>query len=276
MTARAATPREAASAMSDSAPRHPLFVELVGLPGAGKTTVASLLPARLAESGASCAVADVSPRAAPARAVYYARAAWFCATHPRLVGAAVRYALAVRPLRLHSLARLRVLLAASFQLRVRRPPCDIVVAHQGALQELWSLSVHGRFPAPRHLRSVLRQLYADCRGRLAFVLLDIDAMDAVDRMHRRADAGSRFQQLPPDSAAALLDTLQDRLQLLVHSAASVARSPALRVDAAESPSAVCEHIVAFARSLPSPTQRPQWSAALSDAAPHLVLPEVTP
>jgi thymidylate kinase len=187
-------------------------VELSGLPGSGKTTVAGLTCALLLRQGVRCPVADrgvSAAAAAPARigrrALASAREA---ARHPLTSTDAVRAVVASR----QSSPRDTVAAVARW-LAV----CDLVdrchgaggahLLEEGVVQRLWSLAL-------RTETDVVPQLWAGLRRRSRtdlVVVVDVPVQLAARRLAQRASRHSRTQQLPP---AMLLGELERGRDLL--------------------------------------------------------------
>src|SRR6266516_5054329 len=87
------------TALNDSSPRT-LILEFVGLPGAGKTSVAERLIPRLRCRGIACADRQLVFPGSPSRAVRYAKLAAVAARHPRILLSSLADARAELPVKI--------------------------------------------------------------------------------------------------------------------------------------------------------------------------------
>jgi hypothetical protein len=246
--------------------RAPLLIEFVGLPGAGKSKTARLVLERLRRDGIACGDADVRV-AGFRRWVHGVRFALFCVARWRLVVAAARYGLGVRP-RIGERGRhLRALLIAAFSLRLHRArPLDVVVLEQGVLQDVWSLSVPGTPPPRRLLETLLAALLEELDGSLALVYLEADTTTALQRIASRRGRKSRFDRMPASEARRLLVPLSAHLEEIVECAVRITRVLCRRVDANAAPSERCVQVMAFVQSLLA-GERPAAAASAGTTGP---------
>src|SRR5215208_3572007 len=96
-------------------PRTPLLVELVGLPGAGKTTLSARVVQRLGEAGYRAGGVHAFSRSGSARLARRMRFAAFCLRRGRLLRTVAGYGLANRPLALERLPFLLGILVHAFE-----------------------------------------------------------------------------------------------------------------------------------------------------------------
>lgn len=244
------------------------FVELVGLPGAGKSTVARAAANQLRSAGVLVAEDDLPPLTGIARIQRYARFASFCARHPRLVGAVARYTLAVRP---WSLARLRFafgVLTHAFGAVEARRRHGIVLLSQGMLQAAWSIAVNGTLPNARVVEALVDALMPAYEGG-AIVHVDVDPAQAAARIAARGGGGSRFDGLSEAEALARLRPLSRHLATILDSATDRASCALLRVDGCSPPEENAAAVAALVQELrpaamPSTTTDASAPAATAD------------
>lgn len=222
-----------------------LFVELVGLPGAGKTTVARAAAQRLRAAGLRVAEDDLPPVDGVARVLRYGRFALFCARNPRLVRAAVRYMAATRPRSRERLPYTFGILTHAFGAQEARRAADVVLISQGALQAAWSVAVNGTPPDASIVQELVTELMR-ATGRRAVVHVDADPAQAVARISGRTDGESRFDTLPAVVAQAQLQQLSAHLSMITSAVQAEVGESYHRLDAqlpaAENAAAIAEFV----------------------------------
>ena len=147
---------------------HLTVFELVGPPGAGKTTLARNLLARLAVQGRTCGELDTIGRLGDSRAEHLIRLAGFTLARGHLPST-LRFAASVRPptrVRLWFTAKLA---AWPYRLSVARARgYDAVVLDQGILQSAWCVLRAGSLRREAMLQEAIQDLLA-ARDRRAHV-----------------------------------------------------------------------------------------------------------
>lgn len=220
----------------------PLLIELVGQPGAGKSTLAraaaagSELRTRASLGSAWKQLPHVS------KALFLARALLdgACLAH------AIQLALRVRLFRGDSLPRLFRLLIKSHWIRAQGGQW---LLEEGSLQDLWSIFYSsGRVqPDPGQLAPLIRCLYRGVSTRIIF--LEIEPQHAFDRVRSREHGKSRLDRL---GDAALRQQLSETAQL-PHRLADAARLAGLKVETLDA-------------SLPIETIAPHLRAVMEELA----------
>jgi hypothetical protein len=172
-------------------------VELAGLPGSGKTTLAAYTHAALVARGMPCSIADTGISAAaapPARAAR--RAAWAAlevAHHPRRGVAAVRGVRATGPASVRDGVAGTVQWLAVQRLVARsRRGSGVQLMEEGPLQTLWTLGLRSREDV---LSGPLPDV-ADGAGTDLVVVIDVPVELSAARLGSRRSAHSRTQRLP--------------------------------------------------------------------------------
>ena len=182
-----------------------LAVELCGLPGAGKSTVAQAARDRLAAAGVSCDLADqdVSAAATPRRRLRRRTTSALreSATHPVRTSAAAAAVLASRQSRPRdTVAVLAQWLAVRDLLAGCHRSPGVHLFEEGVLQRLWTIGLRGGYDTSARLWHNLDP----ARRTDLVVVLDLPATEAAARLRGRPSRHSRVQGLGSD---AMLDEL---------------------------------------------------------------------
>lgn len=208
----------------------PLLLEFVGLPGAGKTTIAARLVRELRARGTTCAERRGEREADAGRMRRHIRRAGDLLRNHDLTLALLRFAASVRPV---SLTRLtRALKVAGWGRRLgslARADVDVVVLDQGPVQDAWSITVPGRRWSEVAMRSAVRRLQTVDIPRV-FIFVDVSIDTACDRLQQRPGANSRFDRLSPARTRTWLARYERSLSSVFQYAVAVADAPVLRLD----------------------------------------------
>jgi hypothetical protein len=229
----------------------PLVVEFVGLPGAGKSTVAARLAteARSSTWGNRTAVGagDVQ------RSTHYARLGLFFLRHPHELRAALRLASNgswLSPRRLYQVVKYLHVWAYRFQL-ARGRGYEVLLLEQGPVQSTWSLMLRGTWPNETLQSSVSRMILA-AGLPYALVYFELAAEAAANRIALRPTTESRFDHLDAAEAARQLAIEGQRLEQLFAGVVERTGAPYQRVDASGPLEKTCAQIEAFiAKAVPS-------------------------
>jgi hypothetical protein len=204
---------------------EPTIIEMFGLPGAGKTTLATAV----IEDGPQLTRRDLT--AAWNRLSLRQRTAFLLRAlgNARCLGCAARFALRSRLTSFDSLARLLRLVAKTSWMRSHHGE---MLLDQSFLQEIWSICISaGRSdPDPVALAQFISCLYAGLPTQIVF--LEADAAIASLRLSGRNHGHSRLDGL----AAATVETHLARTARLPHAivaAAMAAGLPVKRLDGAD-------------------------------------------
>ncbi|MCK6575587.1 ATP-binding protein [Myxococcota bacterium] len=218
------------AASANAAGGPPFVVELVGLPGAGKSTLVAALLSELAAGGARITgaprVGAASTRLRRGRALLNA-----LSCEP---GAALG-ALAAGGLDRAALGRVTHFLGRLTQARtLARGPWDLVLLDEGPLQALFTLSALQPATIAGPSVHVARRVAAALPvGRTVLLLVDVDPAEAARRLSQRPVDGarSRFDGLSPAALTPLLLAGAARLAALV----SASGLPVVRLSGASLP-----------------------------------------
>ena len=227
----------------------PLLVELLGQPGAGKTTLGHA--AAVGSDFRSTADLGAAWRRLPAirKAMFLASSAFdgVCLTH------AMRLVIGAPLLRGDSLGRLARLLVKSHWIRSQRGQ---LLLEEGFLQDLWSIFYSaGRMdPDPRLLAPLVRCLYRGVDAQIVF--LQVDTQTTLDRIRGRTQGKSRLDRLAEaDLRKRLAETSQ--LPLRIAAAARLAGLTVETIDASQPVEISVSQLRSIMPSLAATVVRPE-------------------
>jgi hypothetical protein len=195
------------------------IVELVGLPGAGKTAIAGLLRDLLVHRGGATAEVSLSVsdwKKAPLSSLIPSTGAEF-----RLLYRAFAFALPLKPAFRFDRFRVALPLATSRRralsgMAALKSEVRWVVLDEWNLQRVWAVAAFAPQVHALPMRCLVEELYV--RLRPLVVYLKCDPALAASRIAGRDSMHSRFDRLPPQKRMALLSTSCRYLDLIVASA----------------------------------------------------------
>jgi hypothetical protein len=202
-------------------------VELAGLPGSGKTTLAVELRQLLTDRGVPCRIADRGISAAVPRSRRAVRRVWHASVaagaEPGWAASSAHHFTGVhnRSAR-DNAATLVQWLAVADLARAARLSTGVSLLEEGLVQTAWTLLLRSRRPGHVDLRELFQAVPSSAHSDLVLVV-DVPVQMAADRLATRSSRHSRTQLLPADQradelrhGAELLDLLLRMVPVPVH------------------------------------------------------------
>lgn len=241
----------------------PYLIEFVGLPGAGKTTIAQAFVDAMRKRGLKCYC-----RHDPAHAVPVARSSrqilsklsTLCKMlgqglrHRAIAAKALRYSTQMRPRKLENVTRAFKLLAILDSMEsLLAQDYDVIVLDQGVIQGLWSIAVNGSMPDDGQLRQVLASILSELPLRLVHVDTSLDLV--LERMSQRVTMNSRFDKLEPNEAAQALQKVDSFFDKVIELGPKFQQLPYLIINGEEPVERNVGHLEDFVRRWGTPEQK---------------------
>jgi hypothetical protein len=205
------------------------IIEFAGLPGAGKSTVATRFYHELLEGNVPTLSGN---EIAWQRSIGLVLGT--LVSQARLVVPVINYTLSVRPLNVRRFSHSRRILTRAHALqRVQSTrPHALVVLDQGWVQEFGSTAVPGGSGRRRHVEAVVKRL----AGKFLWgvVMVRVDPKVAVERMRGRATTESRFDRWPAEVVRTNLPVMERALEMTVD-VATKCEVPVLALDGTQPP-----------------------------------------
>lgn len=205
-------------------------IEFLGLPGAGKSTLAHRLQSRLAARGAVCGDLKGIARLKGGRAEHYARLAKFSVKRGRVFRPAARLAASVAPWNPTCWWFAVELALWSYRLSmIHKRTFDILVLDHGPLQSAWCVLLKGPLRNEQALSDALTYLLARRQLQLAFVYVDVAPELASRRIEARGPMNRPFHRGRKETER-LLSSHREQLDRVLGIAERRTGSPVLRLD----------------------------------------------
>ena len=213
----------------------PLIVELVGLPGAGKTTLSKQLVSKFKERGLQVIFRDKILHQ------WHQKNPWqklmqllpHNFNHWNILINSLIFALQVKPINRQSFSKaIKIFTNAKRNDTVfQSSDCDLILLDQGLLQETWSVSVTGSPPATKYLKQEITLLFHNRPTIVLHCQIDIDT--ALSRVQNRQTMTSRFDLMDANQAHSILEKYSLYLDEIV-SCARINKIPILEIDSSRS------------------------------------------
>ena len=234
---------------------RPVVVELVGLPGAGKSTLAARLLEELRARGYDCAGRELLRPSAGLLAGRSNRLRfWLRHLHlARSTGLSVLAVGASGSEAMRHAARLGRW-ASGFE-RLTGAGQQIILLDQGVVQQAWS-SLFRAAAGRGRLLQLLDLILRDSPPLLAFVYCDVPLDVALQRIAARPEGNSTFDDLDQVEARRLLASHgRDLRELFAHSVETL-QAPHLIVDTSKDLAESCRAVTDFVQALVPPGVKP--------------------
>lgn len=186
---------------------QPLLIELVGLPGAGKTTVEHKLIEELKQQNIKY-IATPGLRKKCRQDIPSYKKFWefsiILLKNFDLVIYLFIFALYIKPLNIESF---RLVKQFFFTLQLinykNKSMYDVMILDQGLINNIWSIIISGNSFNSKVLCTIIRKLI-DRKAMERFIFMEIDVETAVERIENRVTTDSRFDRMDNESIKRVL------------------------------------------------------------------------
>lgn len=238
--------------------RAPVVVEFVGLPGAGKTTVADWVAAELSAEGLACGSRlSVSEHEVHPFLHYMRLGLFYLGDLPELHASLklTRASLAITPARVAQSFRFLSLWAYRLQLLKGRG-YHTVLLDQGVVQGAWSLMLRSPW-RDEAIGNAVRRIILEAELPYCLVYFDVPVETALDRISHRPSMESSFDHMERSEARRSLQLHKNGLEQLFLRTVQETGIPHLRVDGTRPVAEVSEEVRSMAQAA---ARRPEPAA----------------
>ena len=212
----------------------PLIVELVGLPGAGKTTISKQIALKLREQNLQIVSRDEILRRWQQENVFQKAIQLLPnnLNYWEILINSLAFSLQVKPINQQSFSRATKIFTnlRRNDLVTRSKDCEIILLDQGVLQEIWSASITGSPPHTKYLKREMTPLFHNRSMAIIYCQIDIDS--SLHRIQNRTTMKSRFDLMDSTTAYSLLKKYSSYLQEIVN-CARTCEIPILELDSSQ-------------------------------------------
>jgi len=207
-----------------------LFIEFVGLPGAGKTTIASKVIQRFQSENFGVYSREMLNRFRANNSKFHRgfNLLFFLISNLAFVIKCINYGLCFRPINFNSMRFSYNAVRTAFKSKqavanAGKNSCRIVVFDQGILQDLWSVAVTGETVKLEILHEklvcLLKPIYRKFSPLIVFV--DVDAQKATERILFRGPSPYRFDNMEMKEVEKVLIAKETFIRSLVVTVSSM-------------------------------------------------------
>lgn len=232
----------------------PLVIEFIGLPGAGKTTIAQSAIEELTGVGYRCfSLSTLKDPESPAKKSggFFSKLktlhnfAFACVVYRQLAMNALLYTLHMKPFSPGNLRRFLILLVRlRFMRSLMKEGYDLIILDQGLIQYIWSIAVTNQQPnRDKYLARVLKSILDEIS--LFVIMVDVETELAIERITRRPTMRSRFDWMSPSQAETMLSRHKDMFAEIVDAADNFRKTGYLNVNGSRPIKINVELIVPF-------------------------------
>ena len=198
----------------------PLIVELVGLPGAGKTTVSQQVALKLRERGLQIVSRDEILKQWKQKNLLQKAIQLLPnnLNHCNILINSLVFAFQVKPINLQSFSKAaKIFTNVSRNDTVARAhDCEIILLDQGLLQETWSVGITGSPPQTKYLKWEMMPLFHNRSTIILYFQVEIET--ALYRIQHRQTMTSRFDLMDSKQAYSILEKYSLYLDKIINCA----------------------------------------------------------